>query len=114
MTTAQKIIKTKVGILDLGKPLGNVSQACRIMGDSRDSFYQFRERYDRGGEEALQQITRRKPNLRNRVTPETEAAVVALSFEQPAWSQHRVPNELAKQGVAISAAGSAACGCGTI
>ena len=43
MTTADKVIKTKVGVLELGKQLGNVSKACRIMGYSRDSFYRFKE-----------------------------------------------------------------------
>jgi len=42
MTNQQKIIKTKVGILELAKQLGNVSQACKIMGYSRDSFYRFK------------------------------------------------------------------------
>jgi hypothetical protein len=41
MTTEQKIIKTKVGVLEVGKQLGNVARACRIMGYSRDSFYRF-------------------------------------------------------------------------
>jgi len=41
MTTEQKIIKTKVGVLELARQLGNVSQACKIMGYSRDSFYRF-------------------------------------------------------------------------
>jgi hypothetical protein len=44
MTTAEKVIKTKVGLLELGKQLGNVSKACRVMGYSRDSFYRFKER----------------------------------------------------------------------
>ena len=32
MTTEQKIIKTKLGVLELAKPLGHVSKACQLMG----------------------------------------------------------------------------------
>jgi molybdenum-dependent DNA-binding transcriptional regulator ModE len=38
MTQDQKIIKIKVGLLNLANRLGSVSEACKGMGYSRDSF----------------------------------------------------------------------------
>ena len=76
-----------------------------MLGYSRDSFYRFKELYDKGGDLALAEMSRRKPILANRTPLEIEAEFVALSLEQPAFGQIRVSNELRKRGLSISPAG---------
>src|ERR1700748_1687029 len=105
MNQESKLIKSKLGLLNLAEHLGNVSQACKVIGYSRDSFYRIKELYDTGGEPALHEVSRRKPIIKNRVAPEIEEAIVRRAFDSPAYGQFRASNELRKKGIFISAAG---------
>ena len=102
MNTEVKLIKNKLGLLKLSEELGNVSQACKIMGYSRDTFYRYRELYDTGGEMALREISRKKPVIKNRIEEHIEKAVVKMATDNPALGQVRVANELKKEGLFIS------------
>jgi len=105
MTTDEKLIKNKLGLLQLASYLKSVSEACRVMGCSRDTFYRIKKAHEEGGIEALRETSRRRPNLRNRVAEDIEQAVVAFAFENPSYSQKRASDTLRLRGVFISAAG---------
>jgi transposase InsO family protein len=102
MTTTHKLIQPKMGLLKLAEKLGNVSEACKVLGYSRDSFYRFQKLYEEGGELALKEISRSKPLLKNRIEKEIEDVVVAYAVEQPAYGQQRASNELRKKGTIVA------------
>jgi transposase len=105
ISISTKVIKNKLGLLELAKKLGNISQACKIMGYSRESFYTYKDLYEKGGELALQDVSRKKPCPKNRVEESIEQAVVAFAIDKPAYGQLRVSNELKKAGIFISPGG---------
>ena len=105
LNSNERIIKHKVGLLNLAEELGNVSRACKVMGLSRDTFYRYKTAVDDGGVDALIDKTRRKPNLKNRIDEATEAAVLRHALDEPAHGQTRASNELRKKGVFISPSG---------
>lgn len=103
--TNEKVIKNKVGLLNLAEELKNISRACKLMGFSRETFYRYQRAVQEGGVESLIEKTRRKPNLKNRVDESLEKSVLDYALSFPAYGPVRVSNELRKIGVFISSGG---------
>lgn len=99
------LVQNKMGLLNLARELSNISQACRTMGVSRDTFYRYQEAQNSGGIEGLLSKSRRGPNVKNRVDPLVEKATIDIAYEQPAWGQTRAANELRARGMGISSMG---------
>lgn len=90
----ERIIKHKIGFLNLSDELGNVSKACQVMGLSKDTVYRYKCAVDDSGIDALLDKSRKKPNPKNRVDPTVEDAVMKYTLDFPAHGQVRVSNKL--------------------
>lgn len=106
MTQMQYIINRKLNIVELGEKLGNISEACRKLGVSRQHFYDIKSALREEGIEGLLEKSRKKPRIGNRVSEIVEQKVLDYALQFPTHGQVRVANELLKHhGVEISAGG---------
>ena len=106
MTTKDKVARRKLSLLDLAKDLDNVSKACKLMGYSRQQFYEIRRNFQTYGAEGL---IDRLPGARgphpNRVSEEVEKAVLDHALDHPCHGALRVEQELRLKGIAVSSGG---------
>ena len=105
MTPTQYIIQRKLGILELGQTLGNISDACRKMGASRQHYYDIKTTLEEEGLEGLVEKTRRAPRIANRIDQIIEDKILAYSLEFPTHGQVTVSNELKQKAVIVSPGG---------
>jgi len=105
MTQQQYIINRKLNIFELSSQLGNISEACRKLGVSRQHYYDIKSALEEEGVEGLLQKARTKPRFKNRVAPEIEERLLSYCLEFPTHGQARVSNELKKEGIILSPGG---------
>lgn len=106
MTQQQYVIQRKLNILELGSKLGNISEACRRLGVSRQHFYDIKTAVEENGIEGLLEESKRKPKIANRVAIEVEEKILEHALQWPTHGQVRVSNELLKKhGITVSPGG---------
>lgn len=104
MTAKEKVAQNKLTMLQLAEQLKNVSEACRIMGYSRQQFYEIKRSFQTHGFEGLIDKPPIPKSMPTKTSPEIEEKVINLSIEHPAYGQQRISDELALQNTQICAA----------
>ena len=106
MTTKDKVARRKLSLLELATDLDNVSKACRIMGYSRQQFYEIRRNDQTHGADGLiDRLPGAKGPHPNRGSEEIEQAILAHSLDHPGHGALRVSHELMLKGVQVSSGG---------
>ena len=81
----------------MGETLGNISEACRKPGVSRQHHYDIKSDVEEGGVEGLLEKSRKVPRIGNWVAPEIEQKVLDYSLEFQTQAQKRASNEFKKR-----------------
>jgi len=106
MTAKEKVARRKLSLLELASELSNVSKACRVMGYSRQQFYEIRRNFQvYGAEGLLDRLPGCKNPHPNRLAQEVERAILDYSLEQPGDGCLKVAQQLALRGVMVSSKG---------
>lgn len=103
MSTREKLIKARQGLLALAEELQNVRLACKRAGISRSHFYEIRNAYEKYGAEGLAPQQRRKPRMPNQTPPELEKQILEMTTRYPTYSYVRISGQLRLGGVGVSA-----------
>jgi transposase InsO family protein len=106
MTDKDKIARRKLSLLELATELSNVSRACKVMGYSRQQFYEIRRNFQTYGAEGLiDRLPGAKGPHPNRVPAEIEQAVLDHALAHPCHGALRVEQELRLKGIQVSSGG---------
>jgi transposase len=102
MSTREKLIKARLGLLALAQELQNVRLACKRAGISKSYFYEIREAYEKYGSEGLAPQPRRRPRMPNQTPPEMEQRILQMTEQYPTYSYVRISGQLRLIGVGVS------------
>jgi transposase InsO family protein len=97
MTEHDVLVGFRLRLFTLAEELGNVSEACRLMGVDRSTYYRLKAKVDRWGLEALNVRERRRPRMPNQIGPHLEQRIIAFSLGHPGYGPRRISAELARE-----------------
>ena len=97
MTEHDVLVGFRLRLFTLAEELRNVSQACRVMGVDRSTYYRLKAKVDRWGLEALNVRERRRPRMPHQIGPHLDRRIIAFRARRPGYGPRRVLAELARE-----------------
>jgi len=105
MTPQEMLLKYKMSLLQLAEQLQNIRQACKIMGVSRQHYYDIKRRFEQAGAIGLKDRPKSTPKMPNQASEELEKTVLSFSLKHPTFGKDRVALQIRLKGILISATG---------
>lgn len=105
MSNDDVLFRFRLRMIALARELDSAQEACRMMKVHTSSFYRWRKLLERYGPEMLRPRERRRPQMPNAISHQTEQQVVAFALAHPSFGPHRIALELKDErwgGLAIS------------
>jgi transposase InsO family protein len=102
VTPAQIIYQRRVAVLEHAQRTGNVAETCRVFGISRTRYYEWKNRAERYGLDALVPKERRSPQMPDATPTHVIEALLTLAVLKPTLGCRRYADLLAGQGFCIA------------
>jgi hypothetical protein len=103
MTPQEMLLKHKLSLLQLAEQLQNIRTACKMMGVSRQRYYDIKQRFEQAGVSGLHDKTRQLPRMPNQTPIGVEERIVEYSLKHPTYGKDRLPLQLRFEGIITSA-----------
>jgi len=103
MTPQEMLLKHKLSLLQLAEQLQNIRAACKMMGVSRQHYYDIKQRFEQAGVEGLHEKARQLPRMPNQTPQDIEERIIEYSLKHPTYGKDRLPLQLRFEGIIISA-----------
>lgn len=94
MTQEDVLYRIRLRTMALGREMGNVRAACRVMGIHPSTYYRWRRQLVRYGVEALRPRERRVPRMPNAFPPILEHKILAFAGIQSSTMVSTIPHPL--------------------
>ncbi len=86
-------------VLEPGRTGDSVAEVCRRRGISRETFYQYKRRYQAEGAHGLEPRAKRPVRSPRQIDVDLEVEICRLRRDHPRWGARRIRAELRRSGI---------------